>query len=87
MNLLTTAALLLAVFISALQVVATQHEARRVFMEIEQLKQERDALSEEWGRLQLELSTWALGDRIESVAKDDLGMLEPENGVLVYLMP
>lgn len=87
MNVGALAALLLAVFISALQVVATQHEARRIFMEIEQLKQERDSLSEEWGRLQLELSTWALGDRIEGVAKDSLGMLEPEDGALIYLMP
>ncbi len=79
--------LVFAVFISAVCVVRTQHASREVFMEIEQLKKGRDQLNEEWGRLQLEQSTWAVDDRIEHMAGDKLDMFEPDNGSLVYLVP
>ncbi|MGH8248012.1 MAG: cell division protein FtsL [Gammaproteobacteria bacterium] len=37
----------------------------------------RDNLNEEWGRLQLEQSTWATDDRIEELARSSLAMREP----------
>ena len=76
-----------AVLVSAISVVATQHEARAVFMEIEQLKKQRDLLNEEWGRLQIEQSTWSLDDRIERMVSEDLDMLVPNNGSRVFLVP
>lgn len=79
--------LISAVLVSAISVVATQHSARAVFMEIEQLKKERDLLNEEWGRLQLEQSTWSMDDRIERMVRDDLDMLAPNNGSRVFLVP
>lgn len=76
-----------AVLVSAVSVVATQHAARAVFMEIEQLKKQRDLLNEEWGRLQIEQSTWSLDDRIERMVREDLDMLVPNNGSRVFLVP
>ncbi len=79
--------LVLADLVSALSVVATQHASRAVFMEIEQLKKERDLLNEEWGRLQLEQSAWSMNDRIERVVREELDMLGPNSGSRVFLAP
>jgi len=67
-----------AVFFSAIEVVIARHETRKLFVEIQALEKDRDNLSEEWGRLQLEQSTWATDSRIESVSKTELHMIEPE---------
>ena len=76
-----------AVFLSAIAVVVTQHEARRTFVQVQELEAERDSLNEEWGRLQLEQSTWATDDRIEQLARTKLSMREPDAAVLVRLAP
>ncbi len=76
-----------AVLVSAISVVATQHAARAVFMEVEQLKKKRDLLNEEWGRLQIEQSAWSLDDRVERMVREDLDMLAPNNGSRVFLVP
>ena len=64
--------------ISAVALVYTKHESRKLFVELEQLTQERDALNIEWGQLQIEQSTWAQHARIEQVATDDLSLVRPE---------
>ena len=79
--------LVFTVLVSAVSVVQTQHAARKVFMEIEQLKKDRDLLNEEWGRLQLEQSTWALDERVEHTVKEELDMYVPGNDSLVFLVP
>ena len=73
------------IFLSALQVVIARHEARRLFVELQALERTRDELNEEWGRLQLEQSTWAINDRIESIARTKLGMKMPEHSSVVLL--
>lgn len=80
-------ALILSVLVSALSVVGMQHTSRNVFMEIEQLKKERDLLNEEWGRLQLEQSAWSMDDRIERMVSEELDMQAPSNGSRVFLAP
>ena len=77
----------ISVFISAVEVVVNQHMARKVFVEIQELEKIHDDLTEEWGRLQLEQSTWATDDRIENMARSKLGMMEPEKDSLVVLIP
>lgn len=79
--------LVFTVLVSAVSVVQTQHVSRKVFMEIEQLKKDRDLLNEEWGRLQLEQSTWALDERVERMVKEEIGMRVPDNSSLVFLVP
>jgi cell division protein FtsL len=49
-----------------------------LFVEFEQLTQERDELNIEWGQLQIEQSTWAQHARIEQVASDDLSLVRPD---------
>lgn len=68
----------LACLISALALVYTKHESRKLFVELEELTSERDRLNIEWGQLQIEQSTWATHGRIEQVANEDLSLLRPE---------
>ncbi len=74
-----------AILVSALLVVQTRHQSRVLFAEIQTLEEKRDALNEEWGRLQLEQSTWAMANRIESLARTDLEMRSPKPEQLVLV--
>lgn len=67
-----------AVFVSAIQLVLVRHQNRLRFTELQTLQQQRDKLNEEWGRLQLEQSTWAQPQRIETMAYEQLGMHPPQ---------
>ena len=75
-----------SVFYSGIHVVYYQHEARRNFVELQELEKKRDELNEEWGRLQLEQSTWATGDRIERLATTKLNMINPDINSIVLLV-
>jgi cell division protein FtsL len=63
---------------SALALVYTKHESRKLFVELETLTRQRDDLNIEWGQLQIEQSTWATHARIEQVATDNLSLVRPE---------
>lgn len=76
--LLLTAVFAAVCVISALALVYTKHESRRLFVELEELTAERDQLNIEWGQLQIEQSTWATHGRIERVAADELALTRPE---------
>ena len=80
-----TAALVVMIFLSALQVVLQQHQARKAFVEVQALEREGDHLNEEWGRLQLEQSTWATDVRVEEIARTRLHMLEPDAAAVVLV--
>jgi cell division protein FtsL len=82
--------LLLVIFaivcvISAIALVYTKHESRNLFVELEQLTTERDALNIEWGQLQIEQSTWATHARIERVAMEELSLKRPQ-ATEIYLI-
>jgi len=72
-------ALILAVVcvVSAIALVYTRHESRKLFVELERLTAERDQLNIEWGQLQIEQSTWATHARIEKVAIEELSLARP----------
>ena len=72
-----TLLLALACVISALALIYTRHEARTLFIELEALSDERDALNIEWGQLQIEQSTWARHARIERVAAGEFKLVRP----------
>lgn len=76
-----------AVFATALGVVYTQHQARKSFVELQALHKMRDDLNIEWGRLQLEQSTWATHGRIEVIARDKLDMMIPSPAAVVLVKP
>ena len=71
--------LLLAILIAcALSVVTSQHKARKLFIELQKAQKFSQELDIEWGRLQLEQSTWAMHSRIESIASQQLSMRVPD---------
>ena len=63
---------------SAMALIYTKHESRKLFIDLEQLTTERDELNIEWGQLQIEQSTWSTHARIEQVATEDLSLTRPE---------
>ncbi len=74
--------------LSAIAIVYTKHESRKLFVELERLTEERDELNIEWGKLQIEQSTWATHGRIEQVANDRLSLQRPAaNDIYVIERP
>lgn len=70
--------LLFLVLASCIALVQTSHKGRRMFSELQDLRREAMQLEEEWGRLLLEQSTWALPDRVQRLAEQELGMQAPD---------
>lgn len=73
------------VFASALAVVGARHEHRQAFMLHQAALAERDALNLEWTQLQLEQATWATQARIETAARERLGMAKPDPSRIIYI--
>ena len=69
--------LLMAVVASAIGVVYARQQSRILFGDLTRLTKEKDDLDTEFGRLQLEQATWAEPNRIEQVARGQLGMVTP----------
>ena len=86
MKYLLISLLALAVFVSALEVVIAQHRARKLFVEIQQQEKIHNDLDDLWSRLQLEQSTAATDDRIETQARSKLGMVEPDSDSIRLLI-
>lgn len=61
----------------ALAVVTAQHQARKLYVELQKEQELAKQLEVEWGQLQLEQSTWAAHGRIERIAGRELGMRLP----------
>lgn len=80
--------LLLAVLAAcALGLVTSQHQARRLFGELEQEQERSQQLGVEYGQLQLEASTWAVHARVERIASRQLHMRVPEASRLHIVRP
>ncbi|NMG64947.1 cell division protein FtsL [Azoarcus indigens] len=81
-------ALLVALVVaSALGVVAAQHQARKLFTELERQQARAHGLEVEWGQLQLEQSTWAAHARVEKLAREKLGMRPPVSAQVIVVEP
>ena len=72
---------------SAIGVIYAKHQSRKLFVELEALKTSRDDLNIQWGKLQLEQSTWATPNRVESIASSKLGMQVPTPDKVVIVTP
>jgi cell division protein FtsL len=70
--------LLLVLVVCALGLVTSQHKARKLFSELERAEGRARDLDVEYGKLQLEASTWGLHARVERVATGTLGMRAPD---------
>ena len=67
--------LFLAMLSSAIMVVYSKHQSRKLFVELQGLKHQVDELNTEWGQLQLEQSAWSGHGRIEQVARTGVDLL------------
>ena len=76
-----------AVLGSAAGVVYVKHQARTLFIELEKLSSERDRLNIEWGRLQLEQSSWSAHGFVEQVASRQLRMTMPSATEVKIVQP
>ena len=76
---------LLAVIVTSVGVVYSKHQARKLFVELQALGNERDNMDIEWGQLQLEQSTLTTHGQVERAARDQLGMvsLSADNMIIV----
>ena len=70
--------LLLVLVVCALGLVTSQHKARKLFTDLEREQARAREIDVEYGRLQLEASTWGLHARVEKVAAGTLGMRTPD---------
>jgi cell division protein FtsL len=69
--------LFIALILCALGVVTSQHQSRKLYVELQKEQELAQQLEVEFGQLQLEQSTWAMHARIERIATRDLGMHVP----------
>jgi cell division protein FtsL len=71
------AALSALLLVSALSVVWSRHTTRSLFIELQSLRSERDALDIQWQQLKIEQSAWATHGRVEQTARSVLKMVVP----------
>jgi cell division protein FtsL len=74
-------------FASAIAVVWSKHQARSLFIQLQGLNGERDALDIEWGQLKLEQSAWATHGRVEQTARVNLQMVIPRPAEVRLVSP
>ena len=76
-RLLLVAGLVVAVMASAIGGVYAKHETRKLFTRLQELTIERDRLEVDWGKLQIEQSTWSTHARVEKLAREQMDMHTP----------
>jgi cell division protein FtsL len=79
-------ALAACVVASGIWIVSAEHRSRQLFIEAENLARELDRLQIDWGRLQIEQSTWATHSRIEALARQRLRLTVPSDDQLVVVV-
>ncbi|MCK5001598.1 MAG: cell division protein FtsL [Gammaproteobacteria bacterium] len=77
----------MAVLSSAILLVYSKHQSRKLFVELQGLKHQVDEFNIEWGQLQLEQSAWSGHGRIEQVARERLSMVMPNAEEVVFIKP
>ncbi len=76
--------LMISLLVSALSVITLRHESRQLFRALQIVAAERDAISVEWSRLQLEQAWLAETGRVDREARERLDMRRPTRiGLLV----
>ena len=85
--LLIATLLFVAVLATAIGLVYSKHQTRKLFVELQQLNKEVVSLNTEWGQLQLEQSAWSDHGRIERIARERLGMVNPDSTQVAFVRP
>lgn len=63
---------------TGLGVITSQHKARKLYIELQQLQDIAKQAQVEWGQLRLEQETWGMPSRVESIAAKSLNMEVPD---------
>ncbi len=71
---------------SGIWIVQTEHRSRQLFIAVEKLNREQDQLQIDWGRLQIEQSTYATHPRIENLARERLHLTVPRDEQLAVVV-
>lgn len=71
---------------SGIWIVSVEHRSRELFMRTEDLNRELDRLQIDWGRLQIEQSTWGTHSRVEALARQRLHLTAPRDDQLVVVV-
>jgi cell division protein FtsL len=79
--------LLAALVLCAMAVVASQHKARKLYVELQKEQATAKQLDVEWGQLQLEQGTWSTHARVERIATRELNMRLPAAGRVEVVAP
>ena len=79
--------LLAALTACALALVTSQHQARKLYVELQKEQELAKRLEVERGQLQLEQSTWATHARVEKLAVQALGMRVPTAARIQVVQP
>lgn len=77
--------LVIAVMASAIASVYAKHQSRKLFTDLQALSTERDRMEVEWGKLQIEQSTWSTYGRVEQLAREQMNMQAPSPGDVTLL--
>lgn len=77
----------IAVLLTSISVVHAKYTSRKYFVEMQKLRLQQDQLDVEWGRLQLEQSTWATAHRVERIARKKLNMHIPSADEVMVIRP
>jgi len=75
------------IFASALQLVLTRYESKRLYMELHSLRLARDNLDRERGQLLLEQGTAGAHLRVEAIARQKLDMTVPGKEQIMRVYP
>ena len=75
------------IFASALQLVLTRYESKRLYMELHGLRLARDDLDRERGQLLLEQGTAGAHLRVEAIARQKLDMTSPGKDQIMRVYP
>jgi cell division protein FtsL len=67
----------LIVLLTTFGIVSVTYQTRQQFALLEVVRNERQQLLEQWGRLLLEESAFSSPSRVERVAREELGMVLP----------
>lgn len=79
--------LTMVLVLCGLGIVTSQHEARKLFIELERERELADQLAIEWNQLLLEQRTWAVHGHVEKIARGQLDMIVPTPQTIRMILP
>lgn len=82
-----SALLLVAVLLSALYLVRTQYESRRLYTDLDRAKAQAQRLETEYDRLDVERGAQATPLRVEKLAREQLNMRTISPAITQYASP